>query len=316
MIPTPSEPRPSEEGTGRAAASLLAAVATILSGSSVAVSGVIARLPTFESQTLRYAIGTAVLLPVAARAARWPRLRRGEALRLIVAALTGAVLFNWCILTALHDTDPSVLGLIVGTSPVFVAFTVPLSQRRRPSRRVLLAASIVVAGSAVALGGHLNTGAGAGLGVLALCGEVVFAVVVPALVPVLGALWLSAATSGIAAISFLVLTAVAPGRPLLEPVTGNELLALGYLGIAVTAASFVAWYAALMRISPELAGLFCGLIPLTAVAATVLLRTGRPTVFQLAGAAVIASGLMIGLVRGGERRTTGAGCCDRQRAPE
>jgi hypothetical protein len=70
---------------------------------------------------------------------------------------------------------------------------------------------------------------------------------------------------------------------------------LVYLGTVVSAGAFVLWYDALPRLGADRAGLFAGVIPVGAILTTVLLGLGAPTATELAGAAVVIGGLILGL---------------------
>jgi len=74
-----------------------------------------------------------------------------------------------------------------------------------------------------------------------------------------------------------------------------EAVAIGYLGVLVTAGAFIAWYGGVARIGVERAGLFAGLIPLGALFATLLVGTGTVTPLRLLGAAVVGAGVVLGL---------------------
>ncbi|WP_443613687.1 hypothetical protein [Actinomadura madurae] len=55
------------------------------------------------------------------------------------------------------------------------------------------------------------------------------------------------------------------------------------------------WYDAIGRLGADRAGLFAGLIPVSAVITTVVLGIDRPGPADLAGAALVAAGVVLGL---------------------
>ena len=79
----------------------------------------------------------------------------------------------------------------------------------------------------------------------------------------------------------------AGGPPVLRPPTATELAALAYLTIAVTAIVFIAWYGAMERLGVDRTGLFNGLIPVTSLAAVVLVGTGTITPLRSLGAVAV-----------------------------
>jgi drug/metabolite transporter (DMT)-like permease len=74
-----------------------------------------------------------------------------------------------------------------------------------------------------------------------------------------------------------------------------EATTLVYLGTVVSAGAFVLWYDALPRLGADRAGLFASVIPVGAIVTTVLLGLGAPTMTELGGAAVVVTGLLLGL---------------------
>jgi drug/metabolite transporter (DMT)-like permease len=88
---------------------------------------------------------------------------------------------------------------------------------------------------------------------------------------------------------------VADGTGLLRMPTAAEAAALLYLATVVSAGAFLLWYDALPRLGADRAGLFAGLVPVGAIATTVLLGLGAPTATELGGAALVIAGLLVGL---------------------
>jgi drug/metabolite transporter (DMT)-like permease len=83
--------------------------------------------------------------------------------------------------------------------------------------------------------------------------------------------------------------------------TAAEAAALLYLATVVSAGAFLLWYDALPRLGADRAGLFAGLVPVGAIATTVLLGLGAPTATELGGVALVIAGLAVGLTPGRPR---------------
>ena len=77
--------------------------------------------------------------------------------------------------------------------------------------------------------------------------------------------------------------------------SAREALALGYMAVVVTAGGFVAWYGAIGRLGVERAGLFSGVLPVTALFTGALLGHADVTPQRVAGVAVVAAGITAGL---------------------
>jgi drug/metabolite transporter (DMT)-like permease len=93
----------------------------------------------------------------------------------------------------------------------------------------------------------------------------------------------------------LVAGLVAGGRAVVRLPTAAEAMALAYIAVVVTVVAFFLWYDALGRLGADRAGLFAGVIPISAIVTTVVLGLGAPGPAELAGAAVVAAGVVIGL---------------------
>jgi len=267
-----------------------------LVGTLAAGSSVINDYPLYGGQVLRYALAAMILFAVArAKGLGLVRLTPRQALLLVSLAATGLVLFNVCVIQATRHASPTLVGTTVGTVPVVLALVGPLLVRSRPSRRVLVAAAVVVVGATVTNG--LGSGSLTGLqySVGALACEACFSLLAIPLLPKLGPVRVSAYTQAVAVPVLLILGAVTDGSGLLRMPTAAEAAALLYLATIVSAGAFLLWYDALPRLGADRAGLFAGLVPVGAIVTTVLLGLGTPTATELGGTALVIAGLLVGM---------------------
>ncbi|MEV6011131.1 DMT family transporter [Streptomyces sp. NPDC051976] len=275
---------------------LLAALACVLVGASFTAGGALVDYPHAGGQALRY--GSACLLLVwPARKGAGRRLRglggRQWALAGAVAAV-GMVGFNLAILAAERTAEPAVPGVLVGCAPVVVAVLVPLAAGRRPAVAVTAGAVLVASGAFVVQGWGGTDGAGLCFSVLALVGEVGFALLAAPLVGPLGPPLLSACVCGLAAVEAGAVGLLTDGTAALRMPTGSEALALGWQSVVATVIGFVCWYAGLQRIGTERATLFSGLIPVAAAVTAPIVAVGTFGAGQLAGSALVAGGVAVG----------------------
>jgi drug/metabolite transporter (DMT)-like permease len=273
-----------------------AAAAMFLLGTLAAISSEISHYPLHGGQALRYALAAAILATVASRRGLgFVPLTLRETLVLLALAATGLVGFNLCIAEAIRRASPTVVATIVGAVPVILALVGPLLARSRPTGRVLVAATVVVAGATIATG--LGSGSPTGLlwAIGALICEACFSLLALPLLPKLGPVRVSAYSEAAAVPLLLVLGVLADGPGVLRVPTATEAAALVYLGTIVSAAAFLLWYDALGRLGADRAGLFAGVVPLGAIVTTVLLGLGVPTATELGGASLVIVGLVIGL---------------------
>lgn len=265
-------------------------------GASVPVSRLVLDYPDLTGQAARYTLAALVFLAIM-RIRKLPRvaLSTSDRVRLLALALTGLVLFNVLLLTALRHADAAVVGTVVGGTPLVLALLGPLMRRQRPGGLLLLAAGVVIVGGALVHGdGSADpVGLAAALGTLA--GEVLFSLLAVPLLPRLGPLRVSA-YSCVLAVPMLGVALVATGEPARWRLpTGAETAGYLYLGALLTVVAFLAWYGGLGRLGPERAGLFVGLLPPVSLAVTALLDLQRPATIQIVGVLVVAAGLVLGL---------------------
>ncbi|WP_046732650.1 DMT family transporter [Streptomyces humi] len=268
----------------------------VLVGSSVSVSHVLVGAPLFTAQAVRYAAATVILLVVARVAGArlvWPRGR--EWLWLTGLAVTGLVLFNVAVVRGVAHAEPAVIAVAVACVPVVLGLVGPLLERRAPSRRVLVAAPVVMTGAVLVEGTGRTDAAGVAWAALTLGCEAAFTLLA---VPVLGrhtpwgvsvhATWLGGAL-------LAVLGTASEGPAAITELSGVQWAAVGYLAVLVTAVAFVLWYSTVRAAGAGRAGLLTGIAPLAAAGAGAAAGTGVPGPPVWAGIGVVVVGLVVGL---------------------
>jgi drug/metabolite transporter (DMT)-like permease len=273
--------------------SLLAALALALVGSLVAAADLVEGYPLSTGQALRYALAGAFLLVIAR--GRLPRLDRREALGLVALAATGLVLFNLFVIEGVRETDPATVGVIVGCVPVVLAIAGPLLEKRPLSGRVIVAAFVVAGGAAgVQWAGGGVTPAGLLLALGALGCEAAFSLLAVPHLKRLGALAVSTYACLFAVPMLAVWSLLAEGPSLPVPDAGQA-AALVYLAVGVTVLGFVSWYTAVGLLGVDKAGLFSGVLPVSALVFSAALGVAELTPGRLAAVAVVALGVTIGV---------------------
>jgi drug/metabolite transporter (DMT)-like permease len=279
--------------TPTARGSLLAALALALVGSLVAAADLVEGYPLSTGQALRYALAGAVLLVIAR--GRLPRLDRWEALGLVALAATGLVLFNLFVIEGVRETDPATVGVIVGCVPVVLAIAGPLFERRPLHGRVIVAAFVVAAGAAgVQWAGGGVTPAGLLLALGALGCEAAFSLLAVPHLKRLGALAVSTYACLFAVPMLAIWSLLAEGPSLPVPDAGQA-AALAYLAVGVTVLGFVSWYTAVGLLGVDKAGLFSGVLPVSALVFSAALGVAELTPGRLGAVAVVALGVTLGV---------------------
>lgn len=272
----------------------------IILGGSVSLSRLLLDYPLLTGQAMRYALAAALLVGLLRL---FPRLGADatvsgpdgrDLLLLAGVGLMGLALFNTLLLTALDHADPAVVGTVVGAAPLGLALTGPLLRRERPAARLVVAALIVVTGTALVHGaGEADrVGLAAALGTL-VC-EVSFSLLAAAVLPRLGAVRVSAYSCALA-VPMLLVVALATGEfARLRTPTVPETLTMLYLAVMMTVVAFLVWFTGLRLLGVERAGMFTGIVPAATLAVASLQDRTLPGAGQTLGVLVVAAGLVLG----------------------
>ncbi|MFI1708407.1 DMT family transporter [Streptomyces griseoruber] len=281
-------------------------VGMTLVGSSVTVSRTLVDAPLFTTQAVRYTAATAILLVMARLAgARLLRPRGREWLWLAGIAVSGLVLFNVAVVRGVAHAEPAVIAVAVACVPLVLGVLGPVLERRGPSRQVLLAAPVVMAGAVLVEGTGRTDAVGVAWAALALGCEAAFTLLA---VPVLRrhSPWgVSVHAMWLAAVLLAVLGAVSEGPSAVGELSGVQWAAVGYLALMVTAVAFVLWYSTVRAVGSGRAGLLTGIAPLAAAAVGTVSGGGTPSASVWLGIVVLILGLVGGIrprrVPAGER---------------
>ena len=274
-----------------------AAAAMTAVGSSVAAASVLTEYPVMGGQAARYALASLMLF-VWARLVRAPLARPTprDLMWLTAVAFVGMAAFNVLLIAAAARADPSLVGAIVGTAPVVLAVFGALQARRRPSVTVVAAAVVVAVGAAVVQQARVTGGALATLlAVGAMLGEVGFSLLAVPVLRRLGAVAVSAHATWLAALILAFGAVTVDGSDAFRVPTSTELGALLYLAVVVTAVAFVLWYTAVDSLGADTAGLFAGLVPVSALVTSASIATDQLTTMKGAGVCLVGLGVVIGI---------------------
>jgi drug/metabolite transporter (DMT)-like permease len=285
-----------------------AALAMALVGGAVTASTYLTATTPYGPQAVRY-VATAIVLVVVARRAPRARLvapNGPEWWWLIAAATAGLSVYNLAVVEALEHAEPTAVATLVSGVPLVLAIGAPIVARRPLPGPLIAAAAIVVAGAALVQGGGRSDLAGVGLSLIALAGEAGFTLLSLPVLARLGAFSVAAHTSWIAAVQLALLAVVAEGRDALSTPSGPVVGAIAYLVVA-SALAFTLWFLAVGRIGGDVAGLAAGIIPVAAIATGVPLGVATIDGGAIAGAALVAVGLVAGLRAASSRRADDVG---------
>jgi drug/metabolite transporter (DMT)-like permease len=272
-----------------------------IAGSSVVVAKVIvADLPVFLANELRFLLASLLLVPIAVvRTDERPRLTGRDLPVLLAQALTGAFLFNVCLFYGVRLTSAAQAGIVTSTTPVVVGLLAVLFLDERLTW--LTAVGLVCAAAGVLLIQLIGGSAGGERAPAPVAGNalVLGAVVCEALFTVLGKavadrvtpLQITTAVSVIGAVLFLPF-AVHDLRTMDPSRTGvGDWIPVVYYGVVVTVVAFVLWFRGVSMVPASTAAPFTGVFPVSAVVLSHVLLGEQLRWFHAVGAACVIVGI-------------------------
>jgi drug/metabolite transporter (DMT)-like permease len=274
------------------------ALACVIVGGSVPITGMLDGYPLLTGQALRYALGGLVLLTWAHSRRRPLPLPRGrDLISLVGLAATGMLGFNAALLLAQRYAEPGFVAAMLGGTPLVLAIVAPLMARRRPAPLALAGATVVVVGIVVLSGGGSWHGPGLLLAVLTMLCEASFTLLAVGVVRRLGGFAVSTWCCLLAAVLGAALGTILDGAAVWQLPSVRETLAIVALGILVTAIGFCFWYRAVSTLGADRAGVLIGLMPVSGLVVSVALNVQPLTLASCAGVALVTAGCVVGLRR-------------------
>jgi drug/metabolite transporter (DMT)-like permease len=245
--------------------------------------------------SVRYGLAAAVFALFTLVAERSLRIARRD-LPLVVGAALAVWLNQLAFVYALKETSASVVGLVLGSTPIFAALLGLILQTERLSPRFWVGAVISFLGVALVAagsGGELSGSLGGIL--LAIATALTWAVYSMAIVPLMGRYSPGRISAVVLALGWVGIALTGMGQSRDQDYgLGWEvwaLLVFATLGPLVFT-NFL-WYGALHRIGPSRATLATNLQPFAAALFAVVLLSESMTAIQVAGGACIAAGILV-----------------------
>jgi drug/metabolite transporter (DMT)-like permease len=285
---------------------ILAALAAVLVGASVPVTGLLDGYPVLSAQAVRYAIGAVLLLAWLRGRVPVPSRRDLGGLAVMIGA--GMLGFNAAVLVAQRYATPGFVAAMLGATPLVLAVAAPLVRGRRPTRAALAGAGVVGVGVVVLSGGGSWQGPGLVLSLVVVVCEAAFTLGGVGVVARLGAVGASFWSCVGAAVAGGGLATALDGADAWPAPTTTEVVAVLVLGTLVTAVAFGCWYTGVAVLGADRVGVLIGLMPVAGLAASVLLGRQELTAVAAGGVLGVAAGCALGLRRAGlSRRGPSAG---------
>ena len=252
---------------------------------------------TYTALALRFAIASAILLPLALRARPWPK---GKAwLYLVLAGLLDAGAYVFVYLGE-ERVSGGIGAVVYGTQPLILALILSATRVEKLTREHVIGAVVSLVGVGVLFLDRLDVSARQGVGVLFILASVVVATIYSTIMKRQG----GSVPTVVATAIFLAVTAVAVGVVALvarEPFTmpGLEpIVALAYLGILGSVVAFLVYFWLLGATSLQFTSTLVFVYPLVALVTDAMFeRAIALGVRAYIGAGITLAGLAVSLRR-------------------
>ncbi|MCG8618819.1 MAG: DMT family transporter [Desulfobacterales bacterium] len=275
-------------------------LAMIIVGSSVVFGKVItAEFPVFLASCIRFAIASAVMLPLLIKTeGGFYKPDRKDLTRLLGMAFCGQFVFTALVLLGLRYTSAIEAGIITSTSPAMMAVVAFILFRERPGVFQMVAVLLAVGGviSVNGLtGGGLSTAHLTGnlMMVGAVVGEAVFLLMRKSISPALSNMALTAYLCFAGFAMFLPFALYQSLTFDFSAVSKGAWLAMIYFGAVFTVLAYILWFRGVSRVSGAVAGIFTAVMPVSGVVLSCLFLKEVFTSSHGIGMAMVLSGIFI-----------------------
>ena len=288
----------------------LVALAAIWGINFSVVKAVLAHLDPLALNALRFPLAAGVLA-VAMIRLPGPRLRREDRVPILLLGLLGNVVYQLAFILGINLTLAGNASLILATSPVWTVLLSMALGQEEPNRRVLSGSLLTLGGMALVVvgGGHALGWSGATIkGDLIMVAAAVlwslYTVGAGGYVRRYGAIRVTAWTLWAGTPVLFVLGLPALTRTAWGAVPAWTWGGVAYAGVFSVGFAYLLWYRGVKRLGNSRTALYSNLVPVAALVTAWLWLGERPTPLQLAGAAVILTGISVARW-GGARRQPG-----------
>jgi len=246
--------------------------------------------------TIRYFAATSLFWAFTAQRERSFRIRLSDAKLVALAALL-IFLNQLCFVSSIHLTTASTVGLVLGTTPVFVGLFALLARIERPTSTFWLAALLSFFGVGLIAGGGSGGVSSDVLGdLLAVCTAATWAAYSVAIAPLMRRYSPFRISALVLVLGWIPLALVA--IPQLTEQSFREFhtltwLALAYAIVGPLFLTNILWFTAIGRVGPSRASLFANLQPFFSVLFALVLLSEHLNRWEIAGGVAIAVGIVL-----------------------
>lgn len=265
---------------------------------------IVAHVPVFLFSELRFLIAILILLPLLASRGEWKTSwTREEGRVLFWQSFFGVFLFSICMLYGVQWTSATAAGIITSTVPACIALLSFWILKEKLQVNNMLAIFLSVSGIAFITftGGNVEQSFASMLGnslvFLAVVSEALFTIFAKRLA---GKITPFQMTAAINVISFILFLPFALWEGLLfewGSVPAGVWGLILYYAITASVLSFFLWYKGVAKVEASKAGLFTGMMPISAALVAILFLNEIFTWMHAIGMSLVLASIVVGTMR-------------------
>jgi len=247
--------------------------AMIIVGSTIVAGKVISNgFPLFLASTLRFALASALLLPLVLRVEKpFPRIMKKDLFGIVLLSFFGNFLYSIFLLYGLKLTSATESAIILGTAPVVTAVLSYLFLHEQLGQKKIFGLLLVILGIVIInLSGNASSGAmhsvvGDLLIGASVIGEALWTILGKTVSPKVSPLILAALTTFCGFLFFLPFGFVQAIKFPFQSLPVSGWLVVVYYGSVGTVGAYLLWYQGIPKVPASTAGMFVGIIPVSTV---------------------------------------------------
>ncbi|GIO08809.1 putative transporter YetK [Brevibacillus reuszeri] len=265
---------------------------------------IVAHVPVFLFSELRFLIAILILLPLLASRGEWKTSwTREEGRVLFWQSFFGVFLFSICMLYGVQWTSATAAGIITSTVPACIALFSFWILKEKLQVNNMLAIFLSVSGIAFITftGGNVEQSFASMLGnslvFLAVVSEALFTIFAKRLAGKITPFQMTAAINVISFILFLPFALWEGLRFEWGSVPASVWGLILYYAITASVLSFFLWYKGVAKVEASKAGLFTGMMPISAALVAILFLNEIFTWMHAIGMSLVLASIVVGTMR-------------------
>lgn len=277
-------------------------LAPIIWGGALSAARVVTPIvPPFTTSCIRFIIASLIMVPsLFIIEKKFPRISVSEFFSILLLAVTGMVMFNVFLFSALTTITAIRSSIMLAFTPVIVTIAAYFLYKEAINRLMVIGILLSIAGAIITItNGNINKVIANGLSIgdvfmlLAVVSWALYSLIIKKAIKRLSSLAVLAYGSVIGVILLLPFTFIEKGWATLEGLTPPSLLSLLYLGIFSAGIAYLWYFQGIKELGSSAASVFLNLEPVAAITIGVIFLKESLSLPIAIGAVLVMTGLFL-----------------------